>query len=95
MGYKYLLSPDEMDDDNLYTLARRSVAKTMQIPVDQVRSYDAKDCSGATASAAKKVLLIMRVERELGVDFNEAESVAIKTIGQLAEAVAEKLEPKR
>lgn len=54
----------------------------------QIRSYD---CHQTSLVVQKKVLLIMFIERELGVSLDDGQAADVETVGELAWALAERL----
>lgn len=54
----------------------------------QIRSYD---CHQTSLVVQKKVLLLMFIERELGVSLDDDQAADIETVGELACALAERL----
>ena len=47
----------------------------------------AKSCDGATSAMAKKVLLFMTIERELGLQLPALETARVKTLEDIAQLV--------
>ncbi len=68
---KYLLYGDDLKDVfSLDELAERSVAKTIQMTGQDAFKADSKvSCEGTTSAMNKKVLLLMALQRELGIRF--------------------------
>ena len=56
-----------------------------RISPELVKEFDlAKSCDGASSAMAKKVLLFMAVQRELGIELPARESARIKTLDDLS-----------
>lgn len=68
---KYLLYGDDADEVySLDELAEKSVAKTIQMTGQDAFKADSKvSCEGTTSAMNKKVLLLMALQRELGIRF--------------------------
>lgn len=90
VGHKFMLSQSDFRSENLIELAKMSLAKRLEIPFSKIGNVDIADCSGATSSMTKKVLLIMAIEKELGLNFSGEESSKIDTITDLCQQVAQK-----
>jgi hypothetical protein len=84
---RFLLEP-ETDGDDILELADLSLARTSGPGRDGAASTDVSaNCSGASSALSKKVLLLMALERDLGLDFSPEESVMIRTVRELAESI--------
>lgn len=67
---KYILLGDVTDVYNLTELAELSVAKTIRMPKEESRQLDgAHSCEGTTSAMNKKVLLLMALQKGLGIKF--------------------------
>ena len=65
---KYMLTGADCGTDNFNALTELSLARSMKISKDLVEQFDtAKSCDGATSAMAKKVLLMMNLEKELEI----------------------------
>lgn len=65
---KYLLEHKDMTTDNFTELTKISMAKSMKISKDLVEEFDmAKSCDGVSSLMAKKVLLLMSIQKSLGI----------------------------
>lgn len=85
--HRYLLSPeDETLPEDFNTLTELSLSQSMKISPELVKEFDlAKSCDGATSAMAKKVLLFMTIQRELGIELPAAETARLKSLPQLAD----------
>lgn len=65
---KYMLQGVDCGTDNFNALTELSLARSMKVSKDLVEEFDtAKSCDGATSAMAKKVLLMMNLEKELDI----------------------------
>lgn len=62
----------------------QSANLTDEILQKEIRKYD---CHQTSLAVQKKVLLLMFMEKELGISMKDEEAVGIETLDQLAEAV--------
>ncbi len=85
---KLLLKPEDMRERSLIKLAKISVMRMSSLPRESAWMADAKDCAGATSSLTKKVLLMMAVEKEMGISMPPEASADIETMEDLAAQVA-------
>ena len=93
--FKYNLSGEVKEVFQLSELADLSVAKAIRLSREQSVAYDNKaSCDGATSAMNKKVLLLMAIQRELGIQFPLDQTAGITTTWRLAEVVKEQLEKK-
>jgi hypothetical protein len=84
---RFLLEP-ETDGDDILELAALSVARTSGQGREGAAPADVSaNCSGASSALSKKVLLLMALERDIGLDFSPEESVMIRTVRDLAESI--------
>lgn len=90
--YKYNLFGEVSDVYILDDLAELSVAKALKLSKEQAIAYDNKaSCDGATSAMNKKVLLLMAIQRELGIKFPLDQIAQIKDTKQLAAVVHQQL----
>ena len=84
--HKYMLSPEMELPEDFSALTDLSLARSMRISPELVREFDlAKSCDGASSAMAKKVLLFMAIQRELGIELPAMESARITSIAALAD----------
>lgn len=84
--HKYMLSPEAELPEDFSALTELSLAQSMKISPELVKEFDlAKSCDGASSAMAKKVLLFMAIQRELGIELPAMETARIKTLRELAE----------
>ena len=84
--HKYMLDPDMELPENFSELTDLSLSRSMRISPELVKEFDlAKSCDGASSAMAKKVLLFMAIQRELGIELPAIESARITSLADLAE----------
>lgn len=82
---KFLLSGQCSPETEFDTLTEQSLARSMKISPELVAQFDrAKSCDGATSAMAKKVLLFLSIQRELGLELPAEESARIRTMEDFA-----------
>ena len=85
---KYILLGDVTDVYNLTELAELSVAKTIQMPKEESRQLDgAHSCEGTTSAMTKKVLLLMALQKGLGIKFLPDTTADLTDTRQIAQEV--------
>lgn len=85
---KYLLYGECSDVFSLDELAEKSVAKTIQMTGQDAFKADSKvSCEGTTSAMNKKVLLLMALQRELGIRFPLSRTADLTDTKKLAEEV--------
>lgn len=90
--HKYMLSPEMELPENFSALTELSLSRSMKISPELVKEFDlAKSCDGASSAMAKKVLLFMAIQRELGIQLPAMASARITTIQGLAELAWEEM----
>ena len=85
---KYILLGDVTDVYNLTELAELSVAKTTRMPKEESRQLDgAHSCEGTTSAMNKKVLLLMALQKGLGIKFLPDTTADLTDTRQIAQEV--------
>lgn len=85
---KFLLPGDCTPETEFDFLTEQSLARSMNISPELVAQFDrAKSCDGATSAMAKKVLLFLSIQRELGIELPAEESARIRTMRDFARMV--------
>ena len=86
---KFLLDEDGSPEDvGFDRLVEESLSHSMKIDPSLVAEFDtAKSCDGATSAMAKKVLLFMTLERELGLQLPALETARVKTLEDISQMV--------
>ena len=79
---------DVTDVYNLTELAELSVAKTIRMPKEESRQLDgAHSCEGTTSAMNKKVLLLMALQKGLGIKFLPDTTADLTDTRQIAQEV--------
>ena len=85
---KYILIGDVTDTYDLTELAELSVAKTIQMTkINAFKVDSAHSCEGTTSAMNKKVLLLMAIQRELGIQFSPSRTADLTDTKLIAEEV--------
>ena len=83
------LLPADTDEDEL---AAVSMARIHQIPAEKLIQTDKPSgCTYATSVSDKKVLLILSLQKALGVKLDGSQTVKIKTLTQLTNCLWERI----
>lgn len=98
--YRYvlirLMLPEDVEEENLYRLCMMGIqqqkadypAVDAEMLEKQLEKYD---CHQQNAPTQKKILLVMRLEKELGCRLSAEEASRCETLRELAAAFREKL----
>ena len=87
---KYMLDGVDCGTENFNALTELSLSRSMKVSKELVKEFDlAKSCDGATSAMAKKVLLFLNIQRELGLEIPAEESAKDITLTQLADLIWE------
>lgn len=85
---KYILLGDVTDVYNLTELAELSVAKAIRMTKEESRQLDgAHSCEGTTSAMNKKVLLLMALQKGLGIKFLPDTTADLTDTRQIAQEV--------
>ena len=85
---KYILLGDVTDIYDLTELAELSVAKTIKMPKEDSAQLDgAHSCEGTTSAMNKKVLLLMALQKGLGVKFEAGNTADLTDTRLIAQEV--------
>ena len=90
VGNKFMLSGDDFYTEDILELAKISLARQLDVNLQKLKKIDIADCSGATSSMTKKVLLIMSIEKNLNIEFSGEEFSGIENITGLCNRIKEK-----
>lgn len=82
---RFMLDGTEVSSDSIQELAEQSVMHQAGSSTVNIQRVDAPGCTGASAAMDKKILLIMKLEKEFGIHLDPSEQVKIKTVKALAE----------
>ncbi|MCD7864836.1 MAG: hypothetical protein LUG54_02205 [Clostridiales bacterium] len=89
---KFMLEPSEINTDDFYEICQISADKAANLPKGALDASElASKCGGATTAMNKKVLFLLAVNREYGIEIKAEESVRIETFSELKELVYEKI----
>ena len=84
--HKYLLKEEELPSEDFSDITELSLSKSMKISPELVKEFDlANSCDGVSSAMAKKVLLFMAIQRELGIELQPLETARLKTLDELAD----------
>jgi len=84
--HKYLLKEEDLTSDDFSEITELSLSRSMKISPELVKEFDlAKSCDGVSSAMAKKVLLFMAIQRELGIELPPRETARLKTLDELAD----------
>lgn len=96
MCAKFLLEPEEITTDNFYEICQISAEKAAKRPHGELDAAEAASkCGGATTAMNKKILFLLAVNREYGINVTVEDSVRIDTFTQLCDCIYQKLEEKQ
>lgn len=86
---KYLLSEQELPEGEVFSdIVQASLAKSMKISGELVEQFDrAQSCDGTTSAMAKKILLILALQRELEILLDETACAKITTLSDFTRLV--------
>lgn len=92
---KFMLKPEEIVTDDFYEICKLSAEKASSLPKGLLDASElASKCGGATTAMNKKVLFLLAVNREYGIEIKADESVKIETFTALQQLVYHKLQKK-
>lgn len=95
IGCKYLLDESEMECEDLAALSKASVDKLLANHRNEALQDVSSVCAGASSASTKKVLLMMALQKGLGIRFDAKTSGAVRTVGDLAREVCARIEDRR
>lgn len=86
---KYLLTEDDLPEGELFAdIIQVSLSKSLGISRELVQEFDrARTCDGTTSAMAKKILLILSIQRELGIILDETACARIGTLGDFTRLI--------
>jgi hypothetical protein len=90
---KFLLNEDGEDTANFDELAKLSLSRSMKVSKELVEQFDlAKSCDGVSSVMAKKVLLFMAIQKELGIILPAEQTASAETLRDISVMVWNALE---
>ena len=91
---KYLLDETEMECEDIAALSKASVDKLLANHRKEALQDVSSVCTGSSSASTKKVLLVMSIQKGLGIKFDAKTSGSLKTIGDLTREVCFRLAAK-
>lgn len=92
VGCKYFLYEDEISSDNLIKLGELSTEKLARLQRGGLEYADKSvGCTSVASSVTKKILLVMSLQKALGVRFDPDEVAETATLSNLTELVIKAL----
>ncbi len=89
---KFLLEESELVTDDFYGICQISADKAASLPPGVLDASElASKCGGATTAMNKKILFLLAVNREYGIEIVAEESVRIDTFTELKQLVYNKI----
>lgn len=91
---KFSLTYDDLRySDDLTELSALSLQRALRISKDSIADFEAgENCDGATSTDVKRTLLLVRVQKALGIKLSMQELMRVDTISDLAEVLWPHLE---
>lgn len=87
---RYFLNDEDLSLESFNALGQMSIARLAGIsPEEALRAETSSKCEGASPSMTKKILLMMGLNRDVGLGISPEEAAEITTISSLAEYVSE------
>lgn len=81
---RFMLTEEDCTTENFNELTDISLSKSMKISKDLVHEFDiARSCAGTTSAMAKRVLLLMSIQKAFGFEYPAKESAYIETLDDL------------
>lgn len=85
---KFHLTDEDCTTDNYKQLSEISLSKSMRISPELVKEYDlARSCDGVSSVHAKMILLLMSVQRELGITLPPRDTAYAETVPEITRLV--------
>ena len=96
LGYvcsKFMLELGECDSESLSELSAASISKVARIPRGGLAERDiSMNCAGISSVETKKILLLIALQRSLGIQIDPDLVPMIRTVDDLADIVKRALE---
>lgn len=96
LGYvcsKFMLELGECDSESLSELSAASISKVARIPRGGLAERDiSMNCAGISSVETKKILLLIALQRSLGIQIDPDLVPIIRTVDDLADIVKRALE---
>ena len=85
---KFFLSDEVCTEDNIIELSELSIQRVLKISKGDLKAADISvHCAGTSSVIDKKVLLLLAIQKELGIKFNPDETSNAETIRQLSDLI--------
>lgn len=91
VGCKFFLDDDEMTSDDLRELSELSLKKLLATYQEEALQDVSTTCTGVSSSSTKRILLIMSLQRKLGIKLPFEVSAKISTIRDLCTAISSEM----
>jgi len=90
---KFMIDESEAHSDELVELAKQSIEQIAGLKKGGLKFVDhSGSCSSVSSAITKKVLLLISLQKALGITFPKEEVAYILTVTQLTHSVAKRLE---
>lgn len=90
---KFMLDPAECDSESISELSAASISKVSKIPKGELAQKDlSMNCAGISSVETKKILLLIALQRALGIKIDPDLAPGIRTLDDLADVVKTELE---
>lgn len=90
---KFMLDPGEYDSEFISELSAASISKVSKIPKGELAQKDlSMNCAGISSVETKKILLLIALQRALGIKIDPDLAPTIRTLDDLADVVKMELE---
>ena len=86
--HRFFLVEDNPDTDGIAELSKLSIEKLLEVNKRGMLQDLSNNCAGVSSETMKKALLIMTLQKQLGVVFDPMKN---DTVSQLAQSVVEQL----
>lgn len=88
---KFMLEAGEIQTYDFYAICQLSAEKAARFPPGALDAAElASKCGGATTAMNKKVLFLMALKRELGIEISPEEGASVDRLSQLMDLVYKK-----
>jgi len=85
---KFFLSDEACTEDNIIELSELSIQRVLKISKGNLKAADISvHCAGTSSVIDKKVLLLLAIQKQLGIKFNPDETSNAETIRQLSDLI--------
>ena len=89
---KFMIDESDAHSDNLVELAELSIEQIAGLKKGGLKFVDhSGSCSSVSSAITKKVLLLISLQKSLGIQFPKEEIADILTVTQLTKSIAEQL----